>query len=643
MTLRRILLGLVWLLALMALATAGLLGHAATKDLTGLKIQIALQDQRNGVFARLGALAREDITRIEATLSPTFAADLSTAQTQTDAALAAAQAHPDQPGSATARANPPALRLYDAIAAQISRQRQNPDGAPASRILEDSLLGMTGEPASQDETQHALLILRGILLRDLLTLVQNRSRIEARLAGHAGAPLRDISSAAHAFADQRRGATAARIARSAPAADHSGALPDPVLAPLRLATARVSHVYRPAENRLLAALTAQGVDATTLALWRNASRLTVAGLLQADALLAAEASRRLTGAYATSRARLIALGLALLLAATLGVAVHCILSRRVLAPLGEIRTRLAQLAAGDFTSPAPSGRALCDITDMHKALDQLSIDGRRRLAMQAELARLSDRVVAANRQMTADLEAAARVQHAQLPASPCTFQGGTFHAFFRPSRVVAGDTYDCLSLPDGRTRIFQIDVSGHGAPAALVSIASHIALKQAMLSAPPAEALADIIARVNRDWAEDLPYFTLLAVEIDPATATASIVQCGHPALLRLPATGGVMALGKGGLPIGVLPDATFSTLTCPFHPGDRLVLVTDGVTETADPDAQMFGDDRLRALLAPPPDSSTRPVPVQRLFDRIERALWDWRGSESLEDDITILVLEAT
>lgn len=643
MTLRSILLGLVWLFALMVLATAGLLGHAATKDLTGLRVEIAMQEQRNGVFALIAAMGLEDIARIEATQSPAFAADLATAQARTDAALAAAQAHPDQPGSDTARANPPSLRLYDAVAAHISRQRHSPDGAPASRVFEDSLIGVIDEPASHDETQHALLVLRGMLLRDVLALVQNRSRIEARLAGHAGAPLRDTSSAARAFAEQRRGATAARIAQSAAAADHSGALPDPVLAPLRLATVRVGQVYRPAENRLLAALIAQGVDATTLAQWRDASRLTVAGLLQADALLAGEASRRLTEAYATSRARMIALGLALLLAAALVVAVHCILSRRVLAPLGEIRARLAQLAAEDFTQPAPSGTALCDITDMHKALDQLSIDGRRRLAMQAELARLSDRVVAANRQMTAELEAAARVQHAQLPASPCAFQGGTFHAFFRPSRVVAGDTYDCLPLPDGRSRIFQIDVSGHGAPAALVSIASHIALKQAMLSAPPAEALSDIIARINRDWAEDLPYFTLLAVEIDPATATASIVQCGHPALLRLPATGGVKALGEGGLPIGVLPDATFSTHTCPFLPGDRLVLVTDGVTETTDPDAQMFGDDRLRALLAPPPDTSTRPAPVQRLFDRIERALWDWRGSESLEDDITILVLEAT
>ncbi|AWB48993.1 hypothetical protein HYN69_11210 [Gemmobacter aquarius] len=457
-------------------------------------------------------------------------------------------------------------------------------------------------------------VLRCPLLRDTPAGAQGADRIEARPAGPgAPAPGRDTSRTALGFATLRSTTTAPRIATAANAGWQSRRLP----------SAGGPHPLWPAAPLLPAAYTAQGADAATFADRRDT----------------------LSAPVATTHPQtpLIPLGALLLLAASLALALQRALSRRALAPLGEIRTRLAKLVAEDFSAHEPANTTRGDIADMHCALDQLSLDGRRRLAMQAELARLGDRVVASNRQMTAELEAAARVQRAQLPAAPCGFQGGTFHAFFRPSRVIAGDTYDCLPLPDGRSRIFQIDVSGHGAPAALVSIASHIALKQAMLSAPAGEALADIIARINRDWAEDLPYFTLLAVEIDPATATASIVQCGHPALLRLPATGGVEALGDGGLPIGVLPDASFSTLTCPFHPGDRLVLVTDGVTETADPDAQMFGDDRLRALLTPAPNGTAQPVPVPRLFDRIERALWDWRGSESLEDDITILVLEAT
>lgn len=455
------------------------------------------------------------------------------------------------------------------------------------------------------------------LLCDTPAGAQGAGRIEAPPAGSgAPAPGRDTSPAARSFATLRSATPSPRITKAASAKWHGRHLP----------SARGPCPHRPAAPLLPAAYTVQGADAATLAEWRATSPAPIA--------------------TASSHTPLIPLGALLIaasLAASLALALQRALSRRALAPLAEIRTRLAKLAAEDFSPHEPAATTRGDIAEMHSALDQLSLDGRRRLAMQAELARLGDRVVAANRQMTAELEAAARVQRAQLPAAPCGFRGGTFHALFRPSRVVAGDTYDCLSLPDGRTRVFQIDVSGHGAPAALVSIASHIALKQAMLSAPPGEALADIIARTNRDWAEDLPYFTLLAVEIDPATATASIVQCGHPALLRLPAAGGVEALGEGGLPIGVLPDASFSTLTCPFHPGDRLVLVTDGVTETADPDAQMFGDDRLRALLVPARKGSAQPVPVPRLFDCIERALWDWRGSESLEDDITILVLEAT
>lgn len=546
MTHRRPLPGLVGLLGLTALATAGLPSHAAE-------------------------------TSLHAEPAP----------------IGAAQVLPD--------ASAPALHDLQILGPDISLHRQGPDEAS---------LGLGALP----RTPH------------VPAQVDRQDLTEASPAGSGSpAPGRDTGSAAPCLAPLRSGATAPRFADASAATGHS------LLLPVR----HGQQHRRPTETLVPAAFTTRNAEAATLAEWRDPAPLPVA--------LASQTNARLATATPARHTPLIPLGAALLLAAGLVLAVQQALSRRALAPLAEIRTRLAKLADGDFTAQAQSITTRGDIADMHRALDQLSLDGRRRLAMQAELARLGDRVVAANRQMTAELEAAARVQRAQLPAAPCGFQGGTFHAFFRPSRVVAGDTYDCLSLPDGRTRVFQIDVSGHGAPAALVSIASHIALKQAMLSAPPTEALAAIIARTNRDWAEDLPYFTLLAVEIDPATATASIVQCGHPALLRLPATGGVEALGEGGLPIGVLPDATFSTLTCPFHPGDRLVLVTDGVTETADPDAQMFGDDRLRALLVPARKGSAAPVPVPRLFDRIERALWDWRGSESLEDDITILVLEAT
>lgn len=320
-------------------------------------------------------------------------------------------------------------------------------------------------------------------------------------------------------------------------------------------------------------------------------------------------------------------------------------NRNIFYPLDHIRSRLDRLAddcandrvdtVADHTLAGTT--AFADLSAMQAALDRLCHESARRSRMQAELARLGDHAVTVNREMAQDLEAAARVQRSQLPAGPLRFPGGTFHALYRPSRVIAGDTYDCLPLPDGRSRVFQVDVAGHGAPAALVSVASHIALKQSLLAAPPSEPLAAIIARANRDWAGDLPYFTLLAVEIDPASATATFVQCGHPAILRLPAEGGVEPLGKGGLPIGVLPDADFSAITCPFRSGDRLVLATDGVTETADPEARMFGDDRFRALLAADPKA-----PVSDIFHRIEHALWDWRGSETLDDDITILVLEA-
>lgn len=410
----------------------------------------------------------------------------------------------------------------------------------------------------------------------------------------------------------------------------------PALRKVAAATQALRRDYLPAEARLLQGAASGRLPGLALSAWRIASLSQVKALIETESALRDEATRRLNDA-----ADLVRTSIGLWLAAVV-IAIALILQavsltlHRIVRPLEDVHAMMLRLAHDDLTVKWAVRPQLTEIQAMYDALTVFRENGLKRERMQGELARLNDRVVAANHAMTSELEAAALVQAAQLPR-PCDLPGARFDTLYRPSRMIAGDTYDFVTLPDGRTRLFQIDVSGHGAAAALVSVISHIAVKTAVQEAALDEPLTDIVARINREWNEKLPYFTMLLIEIDPRVRLARVVQAGHPPLLRLPSVGGVETVGDGGMPVGALPWAEFEELTCAFHPGDRLVLTTDGVTEAADGDGEQFGDDRYRKLL-----ERYGRGDLSTFFAGVDAALWDWCGTEAFDDDVTILVLQA-
>ncbi len=99
-----------------------------------------------------------------------------------------------------------------------------------------------------------------------------------------------------------------------------------------------------------------------------------------------------------------------------------------------------------------------------------------------------------------ELEAAAMIQAALLPGTK-TIGCVTCSGLFLPSSVVAGDTYDVLERADGRIAFFLLDVSGHGAPAALVSVAAHHSLAQAALTHARAQGLDEVVGDIGAELA----------------------------------------------------------------------------------------------------------------------------------------------
>jgi serine phosphatase RsbU (regulator of sigma subunit) len=393
--------------------------------------------------------------------------------------------------------------------------------------------------------------------------------------------------------------------------------------------------YKSAEMELRRAILS-GVEFDEAVLrWR---RVSTASILQLDELQAAT-FRVLQGRVAAmqSQARTYMLVWGLVVCASMvivAVAIWVVIGW-VVGPLERMRTAMLELANDNLDVTLPKPSRIKEIGAMDDALRVFKANASRRHILQRERLKLHGRLEETYTHLKTDLQAAAAIQASLLPHQ-ALMTGVSLSSYFRPSHFLAGDTFDVLQQPDGRVFVFQIDVAGHGAAAALVSVASKYTVAQAILQRPPGSDLAELVEEINREWPSDLPYFTLLLAEIDPETKLGVLVQAGHPSPILLRSNGDLVVLGDGGLPIGALAQATYEAVSFSFEPNDRLVITTDGVHEMEDASGEPFSEERLRTLLQ---KSVTRSA--DQIIADLDTSLRAWRGNETLDDDVTIVVLE--
>jgi len=171
------------------------------------------------------------------------------------------------------------------------------------------------------------------------------------------------------------------------------------------------------------------------------------------------------------------------------------------------------------------------------------------------------------------------------------------------------------------------DVCGKGISAALLaSILQGLIYPQLLQNAP----LADIAAAANRFLCEKSvgeKYATMLLARLN-ADGVLEYVNCGHvpPALIS---GNHVVRPANSNLPVGLLPAATYESARLTLSGGERLVVVTDGVTEAENAGGDFFGDDRLQQLLGTTHD-----------FDALLNAVTGFCEGVPLNDDCTIVEL---
>lgn len=236
-----------------------------------------------------------------------------------------------------------------------------------------------------------------------------------------------------------------------------------------------------------------------------------------------------------------------------------------------------------------------------------------------------------------EVELASEIQRQILPKGVPDVPGFELAAWSRPARHIGGDYYDFFRLEGHEDRLALVvgDVSGKGMPAALLVSTLHSALR---LLAERLSIRPELLERLNRHILESSAankFITLLAGELDPASGRLVYLNAGHNPALVLRAAGAIERLGPGGLPIGLLPDATYRAERLELAPGDLLCLYSDGITEAASPADEEFGLHRLAALL-----ERERGRPLADVVRAIDAAVTGFVAGGPQGDDQTLVLL---
>lgn len=248
-----------------------------------------------------------------------------------------------------------------------------------------------------------------------------------------------------------------------------------------------------------------------------------------------------------------------------------------------------------------------------------------------------------------DLREARKLQQTLVRERRRDFGRGEVTTLLRPSGHVGGDLVGFFSINPSRIGLYSIDVSGHGVASAMMTARlaglltgstpeTNVALKKdasGRCSVLPPEQVA---ARLNQMMFEDIQvdqYFTLAYAEVDLLTGKCDLVQAGHPYPAILRAGGQVDHVGAGGLPIGLIADATYDRTEARLFPGDRLFLMSDGVTECPSPEGEELGDEGLTRIL-----QRNRKAQNGALLDALIKDLSLYFGGEDFPDDVSATLL---
>jgi Stage II sporulation protein E (SpoIIE) len=220
------------------------------------------------------------------------------------------------------------------------------------------------------------------------------------------------------------------------------------------------------------------------------------------------------------------------------------------------------------------------------------------LAVALLLLRRLLRSLEAQRELALDVKHAQEVQRVILPEAQISYPGLAIESVYRPAREVGGDFFQIIADPtDGSVLIVAGDVAGKGLQAGmLVALLIGAIRNQTETSVDPFLMLKSLNRRLmgRRVKGSAHAAATCLALRI-ARDGAVTLANSGH----LPPYLNGQPLPMEGALPLGMLDSAEPSLMYFELKPDDRLILISDGILEAANSNGQLFGFDRIQALLA--------------------------------------------
>ncbi|MEQ1570650.1 MAG: PP2C family protein-serine/threonine phosphatase, partial [Myxococcota bacterium] len=239
-----------------------------------------------------------------------------------------------------------------------------------------------------------------------------------------------------------------------------------------------------------------------------------------------------------------------------------------------------------------------------------------------------------------ELEIAGTVQRMLVPPTRVTVGGLTAHAWYRGAEQCSGDWWTLVPAGDGAMLVVG-DVTGHGAPAAIVVGMIKGALDMALLGMGQTMRpymMMNLLNHVLMDSVDREYFMTAVIARFDPHTGGLSVGNAGHRPPWILSPNGSKATKGNRQPPLGSTRGHRYVDDELKLEPGERLIAFTDGLVEARSPDGREFGERTLRAVCEGAHSGGS-----EAICAAVQRAVEAHVGADRpFTDDVTFVVFDA-
>ena len=246
------------------------------------------------------------------------------------------------------------------------------------------------------------------------------------------------------------------------------------------------------------------------------------------------------------------------------------------------------------------------------------------------------------RQLQAEMEEAAKIQQNLIPDTLPEIPGYEATGLYFPRGGVGGDYYDCLPDANDTWGLAIADVSGKGMQAALLMATLRAGLHSEVTRKEDLPGMAETLNSLLYASSTSGKFATFFYAQLHPETDQMTSINAGHNYPLVIRSAGGCDELEKGGVMLGMFPNDVLAQIseyeqeTTQLWSGDVVLFYTDGVTETVNPEGDLYGEERLEEVATRVKNENVDQI-CQAIYDDVI----EFQGEAQQFDDLTLMVLK--